>query len=235
MPRIRTFKPDMAASASLARLPREVLFTWQQLWPQCDDRGRFYGDPRLIWAAIYPLRDDVSAIELLGELEMLQAAGRVCCYRGCDGKVWLHVLGWDEHQKIDNPSKTRIPPCRHHDATADCFFHGKTGCESELAQFIDAQPVSSEDLKRRAGDASAAPLERPRDARAASPSETLARSAEGVSLGSRTVDLGPRTVDQGLTAPRSAAPDDNQTLPVTIADAATTVSTQSPAKRRGTR
>jgi hypothetical protein len=215
VPRIRTFKPDMATSHNLARIPREVLYTWTQLWPHCDDKGRFYGDPRLVWAALYPLREDVPGIALLAELELLVQHGRVCCYRGCDAKVWLHILGW-EHQKIDRPSESRIPPCRTHDPDDDCAVHGKTRCTSTRARFVEAAPVGSDDPQvigsssnHRESLASPTPdagaIVRVGDGMPAS-RDGLATASRGLDAGPRTVDLGPRTVDQGMTAPRNATP-----------------------------
>ena len=214
MARIRTIKPEMAHSIPLSRIPREALYTWTQLWPQCDDAGRYYGDPRLVWAAIYPVRDDVPVIELAAELQLLADHRRLCCYRGCDGKIWLHTLGW-HHQKIDRPSQSHIPPCRDHEPTAECAIHGDASCDSTPARFTDAEPVTSEDPQRvgrqsresreelASDETSGAEVVRVDDGLPAV-REGLATVSRALDAVSSTEDLVPRT--KNTTASRSATP-----------------------------
>lgn len=123
MSRIRTIKPDIAQSQALAEIPRAALYTWVSLWPQCDDYGHHLADPRLVWAAIYPLRTDTTTEDVAADLQVLEDGAKICRYIGCDGKAYLHVLGWAEHQRIDNASKTRIPPCSFHEAERECPLH----------------------------------------------------------------------------------------------------------------
>ena len=127
MSRIRTSKPDIAQSEALAEIPRAALYTWVSLWPQCDDYGHHLADPRLVWAALYPLRTDTTAEDVAADLQILEDGAKICRYIGCDGKAYLHVLGWAEHQRIDNASKTRIPPCSFHQAERECPLHTE-GC-----------------------------------------------------------------------------------------------------------
>lgn len=134
MSRIRTLKPDMAESEVLAGIPREALFTWVMLWPHCDDFGHHRADPRLVLAAIYPLRDDVDARTVEADLDRLEEAGRICRYVGCDGKAYLHITGWDEHQRVDNASKVWLPLCSKHEADRECRQHGAAcGGSTEFA------------------------------------------------------------------------------------------------------
>lgn len=119
MPRIRTIKPDAFHSDSLSRVPREVRWTFAGLWTYCDDAGRARDDVRLIKAALYPLDDDVSLDVLADDLAKLEAVGCICRYTA-GGRRLLHVPGW-EHQKINRPTPSKLPPCAdsHEDSGTD--------------------------------------------------------------------------------------------------------------------
>ncbi len=125
--RIRSLKPEMAQSEALAEIPRETLFTWVMLWPQCDDYGHHLADPRLVWAALYPLRTDTTPADVAADLEVLEDHAKICRYVGCDGKAYLHILGWTEHQRIDNAGRSKVPPCSFHEADRECPTHA-AGC-----------------------------------------------------------------------------------------------------------
>ena len=124
----------MAESEALAQIPRETILTWVMLWPQCDDFGHHRADPRLVWAAIYPLRNDVDSGTVARDLEVLEDGGLICRYTGCDGKTYLHVVGWTEHQRVDNASKVWLPLCSEHEKDRECRQHGAAcGGSTEFA------------------------------------------------------------------------------------------------------
>ena len=54
------------------------------------------------------------------DLQQLANAGLICRYTGCDGRRYLHIVTWSEHQKIDKPSLSRLPACPHHHAGHRC-------------------------------------------------------------------------------------------------------------------
>ena len=59
-------------------------------------------------------REDIEA-----ELGEMIDVSLVCRYIGCDGKRYLHMPSWDQHQKIDRPSKSRLPRCPQHQGEPD--------------------------------------------------------------------------------------------------------------------
>ena len=132
MSRIRTIKPGMATSETLAQIPRETLCTWIMLWPQCDDYGHHLADPRLVWAAIYPLRADTTSQDVAVDLQVLEDHSKICRYTGCDGKRYLHILGWQEHQRVDNAAKGWLPACPVHEPHLGCWVH-KDSCPGVTA------------------------------------------------------------------------------------------------------
>ena len=107
MARIRTIKPSFFCSDDVSALPLRARLTWIGLWTQCDDAGRTKDHPRLIKAAIWPL-DNVSLADIEEDLSILYSQGRIVRYE-VDNQRFLEITNWGDHQKIDRPSKSRIP------------------------------------------------------------------------------------------------------------------------------
>lgn len=108
MPRIRTIKPSFFQSEDVSALPLRARLTWIGLWTHCDDHGRTEDNARLIKARIWPL-DDVNLRDIEDDLITLAAHGRIVRY-DVDGRRYLEIVNWSEHQSINRPSKSRIPP-----------------------------------------------------------------------------------------------------------------------------
>lgn len=107
MPRIRTIKPDFFISETVTALDFRTRLTWIGLWTHCDDYGRHKDNVKLIKAAVWPL-DAVSLRDVADDLDALVIAGLLYRYE-VDGKTYLQVTNWDEHQRVDRPSKTTLP------------------------------------------------------------------------------------------------------------------------------
>lgn len=109
MARIRTIKPDFFTSLTTTQLPPTARLTFIGLWTHVDDEGRCVDEPRLIAAALWPLDDHVGASAVDGHLEDLERLGLIVRYRAA-GRPYLQVCGWDEHQRINRPTPSKIPP-----------------------------------------------------------------------------------------------------------------------------
>lgn len=123
MARIRSLKPEAFQSESLAEVSVYAERTFFGLSTQVDDRGRIADKPAVINGALWPLRPEHSAVELEGELQELECAGLVCRYVGCDGRRYLHLVTWDQHQRVDRPSKSRLAKCPEHGGEDYCGKH----------------------------------------------------------------------------------------------------------------
>ncbi len=118
MPRIRTIKPDAYLSDSLSRVPRGTRWTFAGLWTYADDAGRARDDRRLIKAALYALDDTVDLDDISEDLALLAGIGVICRYE-VEGRRYLHMPKWTDHQKINRPTEPKSPPCPiHEDGTA---------------------------------------------------------------------------------------------------------------------
>lgn len=118
MARIRTIKPDFFTSLTVAELSAAARLTFIGLWTHVDDEGRCVDEPRLIAAAIWPLDDSTGAATVERHLEDIERLGLIVRYR-VNGRRYLQVSGWDEHQRINRPSESKIPPPDEADEDSD--------------------------------------------------------------------------------------------------------------------
>lgn len=110
MARIRSIKPDAFTSDSLSGVPVLARWTFAGLWTYCDDEGRARADVRLIKAALFPIDDGTTLADVRGVLDELESIGAICRYTVA-GITYMHVPKWEEHQKINRPTESKLPPC----------------------------------------------------------------------------------------------------------------------------
>ena len=106
--RIRTIKPDFWTSTDIAGLSEAEALLFVGLWNYAQDNGVGRDDPRLLKAALYPLRDDVPAAEVERRMMRLASAGLIERYRDTHGMALFYVPKWDSHQVINRPSRTQF-------------------------------------------------------------------------------------------------------------------------------
>lgn len=114
MARIRTIKPSIFSSETVCSWPIPVRWTFAGMFTYLDDSGRGRNEPRLIKAELYPLDDHMTARKVAQHLDQIEKNGPLCRYL-VDGVPYLHVTTWREHQVVNRPSKSKIPPCPTHD------------------------------------------------------------------------------------------------------------------------
>ncbi|MEX0174438.1 hypothetical protein [Streptomyces sp. LMG1-1-1.1] len=120
MARIRTIKPEAFFSESLAEVRVEAERTFFGLLTQADDHGRHRDNAAIIAGLLWPLRAEHTSVHVEDDLNQLATAGLICRYTGCDGRRYLHIVTWSDHQKIDKPSQSRLPSCPQHQAADRC-------------------------------------------------------------------------------------------------------------------
>lgn len=108
MARIRTIKPEFPQSESMGRVSRDARLCFIQLWTLADDEGRLRGNSRMLASLLFPYDDDAKDLidDWLGELEQ---EGCIVRYK-IGGDSYIQIANWLIHQKIDKPSKSKIPP-----------------------------------------------------------------------------------------------------------------------------
>ncbi|MFI0155779.1 hypothetical protein [Streptomyces lydicus] len=115
MARIRTIKPEAFASESLAAVSLTAERTFFGLLTQADDHGRFRDQAAVIAGLLWSLRPEHGPVDVEDDLTQLAGAHLICRYEGDDGKRYLHIVTWRQHQRINRPSGVRHPACPHHD------------------------------------------------------------------------------------------------------------------------
>lgn len=108
MARIRTIKPEFPQSEGIGKLSRDARLLYIQLWTIVDDEGRSRAASRMLASLLYPYDDDAKSL-IDGWLSELEGAHKIRRYE-VDGSQYLEITKWLEHQKIDKPSKSRLPP-----------------------------------------------------------------------------------------------------------------------------
>ncbi len=119
MGRIRSIKPEMRTDLTVASWPIPCRYSWVLLLGYLDDSGRGRDDIRLLNADLFPLDAGVTRKKLDGWLALMATTtvnGKeppLCRYE-VDGQRYLHAVKWANHQRINRPQKSRIPPCPVH-------------------------------------------------------------------------------------------------------------------------
>ena len=123
MPRIRTIKPELFLSETLAKVSIEAERTFTGLLTQADDKGYLKDSAAVLNGALWPCRPEHTVMDMRNDLDALVSVGVLCRFTR-DGKSYLHFPSWDEHQKISHPSiRNPLPSCEEHDCT-DFTQHG---------------------------------------------------------------------------------------------------------------
>jgi hypothetical protein len=108
MARIRSIKPEFPQSESMGNVSRDARLTFIQLWTIADDEGRLRGNSRMLASLLFPYDDDAPGL-IDGWLKELEDEGCIVRYKS-GAQSYIQLCNWLIHQKIDKPSKSKIPP-----------------------------------------------------------------------------------------------------------------------------
>jgi hypothetical protein len=108
MARIRTVKPRLFSSGSLARcsIPARLLFVG--LFTEADDEGRLLGSPKRLAGNLFPHDEGVTAAKVGHWLAELEAVGCIQRYTA-EGVEYLYLPGFEAHQRISHPTPSQFP------------------------------------------------------------------------------------------------------------------------------
>ncbi len=106
--RIRSIKPEFWTSESVGRLSRDARLLFIAMWSFADDSGKGRGAFPTMSGALFPF--DPDALEKIPEwFAELEREGMVRRYVAKDGNTYYDIPKWLQHQKIEKPSRSRLP------------------------------------------------------------------------------------------------------------------------------
>ena len=108
MARIRTIKPEFPQSESMGRISRDARLLFIMLWTICDDSGRSRANSRMLASLLFPYDDDANK-HMSKWLDELESERCIVRYQ-VDGQSYMEICNWLNHQKIDKPTASKIPP-----------------------------------------------------------------------------------------------------------------------------
>ena len=171
MARIRTIKPEFPHSESLGSVSRDARLLFVNLFTIADDDGRARASSRLLASLLYPFDTDAAGL-IDGWLNELVGVGAIRLYDH-DGTRYLDIPKWLEHQKIDKPSKSRLPqfveasrnlakPREHSsaDLVPSTEDHGPRTVDQKRASPIEVSALLSKTSAKLNGKSSLPPTER---------------------------------------------------------------------------
>jgi hypothetical protein len=114
MARIRTIKPALFTSRTVNNWPVGVRWTFAGLFTFLDDKGRGLDEARLVKAEVYPLDDKMTPKKVEEHLDLIAKEGPLCRY-SVGGLRYMHIISWREHQRVNRPTPSKVPPCPNHE------------------------------------------------------------------------------------------------------------------------
>jgi hypothetical protein len=107
MGRIRTLKPEILEDDKTANLSHLEWRLFVSVILLADDHGNLRGEASYVqgatlWASRESRESVAKALETLARVSLLGF------YR-VRGQLYLHIVGWEKHQRVDKPGKPRMP------------------------------------------------------------------------------------------------------------------------------
>lgn len=109
MARIRSVKPALFGSYTLATVVIEARYLFVGLFTEADDDGRLIDSPKRIAGALFPHDDKVTEQKVNRWLNDLQGIFSIFRY-GARGGRYILLPEWLSHQKISHPTPSLLPP-----------------------------------------------------------------------------------------------------------------------------
>ena len=129
MARARTIKPTFLHSRSMRAVSPMARLVFIELWLLADDAGRLVVT-RVLPHQLHPGDREAAAALVPGWLAELEREHCIERY-SVDGTEYLRIVNWRRHQKIYNPTPSRLPPRPVGARQVSGELHEPLGSESE--------------------------------------------------------------------------------------------------------
>lgn len=104
--RIRTIKPEFWADELIASWPPITRLAYIALWNESDDEGRLRADLRYLQSRLFPYDSGNATGKVL---EPIVNARKLLLYK-VGRQTYGFLPKFNEHQRINKPSKSKLPP-----------------------------------------------------------------------------------------------------------------------------
>ena len=108
MARIRTVKPDLFGSYTMATVPVEARYLFVGIFTEADDEGLLIDSAKRLAGAIFPHDEKVTGVKVDRWLSDLHCIGSILRYEAQDGR-YVYIPKWLDHQRISHPTPTKFP------------------------------------------------------------------------------------------------------------------------------
>lgn len=109
MARIRSVKPGLFGSYSMASVSIPARYLFIGLFSEADDEGRLIDSPKRIAGSVFPHDSAVTERKVDGWLGELHRSGGIFRYEACGGR-YICLPKWTDHQRISHPLPSPLPP-----------------------------------------------------------------------------------------------------------------------------
>lgn len=106
MARIRTIKPEFWTDEDMAEVSEPACLLAIGLLNYADDEGYFNANPKLIKAAVFPIREPSVPIPVL--IRELSNCGYLSMFSTPDGKHFGVITNFLKHQVVNKPKESKI-------------------------------------------------------------------------------------------------------------------------------
>lgn len=107
MAKIRTIKPALAASMTLANVSLAARYVFVLLISQSDDDGLQYGNTRQLLGSLFPHDPDITGDHIEGWIDELVTVNAIRRRITTSGAPVIEILGWHDHQNIDKTKRSK--------------------------------------------------------------------------------------------------------------------------------
>ena len=108
MARKRMIDPSIWINEDFGALTNLAKLVYIGLISMADDEGRGKASPAYIKAVLFPYNDDLRIADIIKTLLEISSTMSVIFY-SCDENTYYTLTSWNIWQKIDKPSKSKIP------------------------------------------------------------------------------------------------------------------------------
>ena len=115
MARIRSVKPEFWADELVSSWPFVSRLAYIALWNEADDDGRLRANPSYLRSALFPYDEKMN---MKAVLKPIADAGRLLIYV-VDGQTFGFLPHFREHQVINRPMPSKLPPPPEPDDSGD--------------------------------------------------------------------------------------------------------------------